>query len=92
MSDTAAIPIVQMTRADLEQLLVAVVRRVVREELERACYVRSDGVRVLYAAEEAAPGYLAELQADYQAIQEGQTQLVDEEVVLHELRGLGVDT
>jgi hypothetical protein len=91
MSETATMPVSQMTRTDLEQLIATVVRRVVREELQNASYIRSDGVRVRYVSEEAAPDYLAELQADYQAIQDGQVQLVDEETVLRELRELGVD-
>jgi hypothetical protein len=91
MSNTTTTPISQMTRADLEHLIATVVRRVVREELQNASYLRSDGVRVKYVAEEAAPDYRAELQADYQALQAGQTQLVDEQTVLNELRELGVD-
>ena len=91
MSDTTAMPISQMTRTDLEQLIATVVRRVVREELQNASYIRSDGIRVRYVAEEATPDYLAELQADYQAIQNGQVELADEETVLRELRELGVD-
>jgi len=91
MSDTTAMPISQMTRTDLEQLIATVVRRVVREELQNASYVRRDGIRVRYVAEEATPDYLAELQADYQAIQNGQVELADEETMLQELRELGVD-
>jgi hypothetical protein len=65
MSDTTPIPIGQMTRTDLEQLIATVVRRVVREELQNASYIRSDGIQVRVVAEEASPDYLAELQADY---------------------------
>ena len=86
MNDTATSPISQMTWADMEQLLTTVVRRVVREELRLASYVRGDGVRVRYVAEDAAPDYQAELQADYQTIQSGQVPLVDEEAILDELR------
>ncbi len=91
MNDTTTLPVSQMTRADLEQLLTTVVRRVVREEMQRASYVRRDGIRVRYVEEEASPDYVAELHADYQALQAGQTTLVDEEAVLDELRELGVD-
>ena len=91
MSDTTAMPISQMTRTDLEQLIATVVRRVVREELQNASYIRSDGIRVRVVADEATPDYLAELQADYRAIQDGQVELADEETVLCELRELGVD-
>ncbi len=91
MSDTTAMLICQMTCTDLEQLIATVVRRVVREELQNASYIRSDGIRVRTVAEEATSDYLAELQADYRAIQDGQAELVDEETVLCELCELGVD-
>jgi hypothetical protein len=59
--------------------------------LQNAIYVRSDGVRVRCVAEEAAPDYLAELQSDYQALQNEQLPLVSQDAVLRDLQELGVD-
>jgi len=53
----------------------------------RDYYVDDHGVKVLYAADEAAPTYLAELRADYEAIQRGEVELVSSEDVVQELRG-----
>ena len=64
-------PIAQLTVSQLGALITAIVRRVVREEFRRDYYVDDHGVKVLYAADEAAPTYLAELRADYEAIQRG---------------------
>jgi len=50
-------PVAQLTASQLETLITAVVRRVVREELRRDYYVDERGVKVLYAAEEATPSY-----------------------------------
>ena len=49
------------------------------------------GVRVLYAAEEADPTYLAELQEDYKAIQRGEVELSSSEEVMQELGDLGLN-
>jgi len=84
-------PIAQLTTRQLEAMITAVVRRVVREELCRDYYVDAHGVKVLYAADEAAPPYLAELQEDYEAIQRDEVELSDSEEVLQELRDLGLD-
>ena len=81
-------PIAQLTARQLEALITTVVRRVVREELCRDYYVDEHGVKVLYAADKAAPSYLAELQEDYEAIQRDEVELSDSEKVVHELRGL----
>ncbi|MFQ6101788.1 MAG: hypothetical protein ACE5OS_11230 [Anaerolineae bacterium] len=83
-------PVVRLTASQLEALVAAVVRRVVREELHRDYYVDERGVKVLYAAEEAAPTYLAELQEDYEAIQKGEVELDSGEEVVQELRDLGL--
>ncbi|MBL7062692.1 MAG: hypothetical protein ISS49_00605 [Anaerolineae bacterium] len=64
-------PIAQLTVSQLGALITAIVRRVVREEFRRDYYVDDHDVKVLYAADEAAPTYLAELRADYEAIQRG---------------------
>ena len=84
-------PIAQLTTRQLEAMITAVVRRVVREELCRDYYVDERGVKVLYAADEAAPSYLAELQEDYEAIQRDEVELSDSEEVMQELRDLGLD-
>jgi tRNA A37 threonylcarbamoyladenosine dehydratase len=86
MSENVAIlpdqPVAQLTAQQLESLVAAVVRRVVREELRRDYYVDERGVKVLYAAEEAAPAYLAELQEDYKAIQSGKAAYHSAEEIL----------
>lgn len=76
-------PVAQLTASQLEALITAIVRRVVREELRRDYYVDEHGVKVLYAAEEAAPAYLAELQEDHEAIQE--VELISGDEVVQEL-------
>jgi len=95
MNESAAIfpdqRVAQLTIGQLEALITAIVRRVVREELHRDYYVDEHGVKVLYAAEEAVPTYLAELQADYEAIQRGEAELTSGEEVVQELRDLGLD-
>ena len=72
-------PVAQLTASQLETLITTVVRRVVREEL-RDYYVNEHGIKVLYAAEEAAPAYLTALQEDYEAIQKGEVELVSGEL------------
>ena len=57
----------------------------------RDYYVNEHGVKVLYAAEEADPTYLAELREDYEAIQRGEVELVSSEDVVQSLRDLGLD-
>jgi hypothetical protein len=84
-------PVAQLTARQLEALITSIVRRVVREELHRDYYVDEDGLKVLYAAEEIAPTYLAELQQDYDAIQSGETEPSSSEEVAQELRDLGLD-
>jgi hypothetical protein len=84
-------PVAQLTARQLESLVAAVVRRVVREELDRGYYVNEQGIKVLYAAEEAATAYLAELQEDYSAIQREEAELSSGEEVVRELRDLGLD-
>jgi tRNA A37 threonylcarbamoyladenosine dehydratase len=84
-------PVAQLTVSQLEMLVTAIVRRVVREELRPDYYVNEQGIKVLYAAEEAAPSYLAELREDYEAIQQGEVELSDSKEVVQELRDLGLD-
>jgi hypothetical protein len=83
--------VAQLTVDQLGALIASVVRRVVREELHRDYYVDEHGVKVLYAAEEAAPAYLAELQEDYEAIQGGEVELVSSDEMVQELGDLGLD-
>lgn len=84
-------PVAQLTASQLEALVTAVVRRVVREELCRDYYVDEHGIKVLYAAEKADPTYLAELQENYEAIRKGKVELDSGEEVVQELRDLGLD-
>ena len=84
-------PVVQLTASQLETLITTAVRRVMREELDRDYYVNEHGVKVLYAAEKAAPTYLAELREDYEAIQKGKVKLDSGKEVVQELRDLGLD-
>lgn len=84
-------PVAQLTASQLEALITTVVRRVVREELRCDYYVDEHGVKVLYAAEEAEPAYLAELREDGGAIQRGEMELSSSEEVMQELRDLGLD-
>ena len=84
-------PVAQLTASQLGALITAIVRRVVREELRRDYYVDEHGVKVLYAADEAAPIYLAELQEDHEAIQRDEVELSSSEEVVQELRDLGLD-
>ena len=94
MSENATVlpdqPVAQLTACQLEALITTVVQRVVCEELCRDYYVDEHGVKVLYAADEAAPSYLAELQQDYEAIQRDEVELSDSEEVVQELRGLRI--
>jgi len=83
--------VAQLSASQLEALITSVVRRVVREELCRDYYIDEHGVKVLYAAAEAAPTYLAELQEDHEAIQRGEVELSSGEEVVQELRDLGLD-
>ncbi len=84
-------PVIQLTVRELETLIATVVQRVVREELRRDYYVNENGTKVMYATEEIAPAYLAELQQDYQAIQKGEMKLTSGDQVIQELRDLGLD-
>jgi hypothetical protein len=94
MSENATVSpdqtVVQLTVCQLEALITAVVRRVVREELCRDYYVDEHGVKVLYAADQATPAYLAELQEDFEAIQRDEVELSSIEEVAQELRNLAM--
>ena len=84
-------PISDLTIGDLREIIAETVREVVREELSRDYYINEEGFKVLYEEENVDPEYLAQLNQDYEDIEAGKTELVSGEVVLEELRELGVD-
>jgi hypothetical protein len=84
-------PIGDLTVGDLREIIAETVREVVREEISRDYYVNDEGFKVLYEEENVDPEYLAQLDKDYEDIEAGKTELVSGEVVLEELRELGVD-
>ena len=84
-------PISDLTIGDLREIIAETVREVVREELSRDYYINEEGFKVLYEEENVDPEYLAQLNQDYEDIEAGKTELVSGEVVLEELRDLGVD-
>jgi hypothetical protein len=84
-------PIGDLTIGDLREMIAEAVRQVVREELSRDYYINEEGFKVLYEEENIDPEYLAQLNKDYQDIEAGKTELVSGEIVLEELRELGVD-
>jgi tRNA A37 threonylcarbamoyladenosine dehydratase len=84
-------PISDLTIGDLREIIAETVREVVREELSRDYYINEEGFKVLYEEENIDPEYLAQLNQDYEDIEAGKTELVGGEVVLEELRELGVD-
>ena len=84
-------PIGDLTVGDLQEMIARTVREVVREELSRDYYINEEGFKVLYEEENVDPEYLAQLNKDYEDIEAGKVELVSAEVVLEELRDLGVD-
>jgi len=84
-------PIGDLTVGDLQEMIAATVREVVREELSRDYYINEEGFKILYSEEDIDPEYLAQLSRDYEDIEAGKTELVNGETVLEELRELGVD-
>jgi tRNA A37 threonylcarbamoyladenosine dehydratase len=84
-------PIGDLTIGDLQKMIAETVREVVREELSRDYYTNEEGFKVLYEEEDIDPDYLAQLNKDYEDIEAGKAELVSGEVVLEELRELGVD-
>ncbi|MFB0537729.1 MAG: hypothetical protein ACETWR_22410 [Anaerolineae bacterium] len=84
-------PIGDLTVGDLREIIAETVREVVREEISRDYYVNDEGFKVLYEEEDVDPEYLAQLNKDYEDIEAGKTELVSGEVVLEELKELGVD-
>jgi hypothetical protein len=84
-------PIGDLTIGDLQKMIAETVREVVREELSRDYYINEEGFKVLYEEEDIDPDYLAQLNKDYEDIEAGKVELVSGEVVLEELRELGVD-
>ena len=84
-------PIGDLTIGDLREIIAETVREVIREEISRDYYINEEGFKVLYEEEDIDPEYLAQLNKDYEDIQAGKIELVNGEVVLDELRELGVD-
>lgn len=83
--------VADLTVGDLRDIIAETVREVVRAELIRDYYINEDGFKILYEEEDIDPEYLAQLNKDYADIEAGRTKLVSGEVVLEELRDLGVD-
>jgi hypothetical protein len=84
-------PIGDLTIGDLREMIAETVREVVRAELIRDYYIDEDGFKILYEEEDIDPEYLAQLNKDYEDLEAGKVELVRGEVVLEELRDLGVD-
>lgn len=84
-------PISDLTIGDLREMIAETVREVVRKELSQDYYVNEEGFKILYEEEDIDPEYLAQLNKGYADIEAGRTELVSGEVVLEELRDLGVD-
>lgn len=84
-------PLNMLTVGDLQMIVTEVVRKVVREEVERDYHVNEDGLKVFYEEEDIAPRYLAELQQHYEDIKSGKMKTVPGEIVLQELQDLGIE-
>jgi len=84
-------PIGDLTIGDFQKMIAETVRQVVREELSRDYYINEEGFKVLYEEEDIDPEYLAQLNKDYEDIEASKIELVSGEVMLEELRELGVD-
>jgi hypothetical protein len=84
-------PIDALTVGDLQTMITEIVRKVVREEISRDYYINENGIKVLYEEEDIAPEYLAQLNRDYRDVVSGEMELVSGEVVLKELKELGLN-
>jgi hypothetical protein len=84
-------PIDALTIGDLQVMITEIVRKVIREEISKDYYINEDGIKVLYEEEDIAPEYLAQLNRDYIDIKSGKMELVSGEIVLKELKELGLD-
>ncbi|MDE3089957.1 MAG: hypothetical protein KGJ80_11305 [Chloroflexota bacterium] len=82
--------VANLTVDDLQKMITEIVRQVMREESPRDYYVNADGFKVLYEEEAIAPEYLAELNAEVEAIEQGKLKTVSADQVRKELRKLGV--
>jgi len=83
-------PIGDLSVGDLRELIAETVREVVRKELRQDYYINEEGFKVLYEEEDVEPEYLAQLNKDYRDIEADKMDLVSGEVMLEELRELGV--
>lgn len=80
-----------MTIGDLQVMITEIVRKVVREEISKDYYINENGIKVLYEEEDIAPEYLAQLSRDYEDIESGDMDLIAGEMVLKELKELGLN-
>lgn len=84
-------PIDALTIGDLQVMIAEIVRKVVREEISKDYYINENGIKVLYEEEDIAPEYLAQLNRDYEDIESGDMELIAGEMVLKELKELGLN-
>jgi|GEM_PF-1806535 len=80
-----------LTIGDLLVMITEIVRKVVREEISKDYYINENGIKVLYEQEDIAPEYLAQLNRDYEDIESGDMELIAGEMVLEELKELGLN-
>ncbi|MEE8163667.1 MAG: hypothetical protein V3T92_06650 [Anaerolineae bacterium] len=80
-----------LTIGDLQVMITEIVRKVVREEISKDYYINENGIKVLYEEEDIAPEYLAQLNRDYEDIESGDMELIAGEMVLKELKELGLN-
>ncbi len=78
-------PLSALTVNDLK----AIIREIIREEMQREYYVNQDGIRILYQAEDIEPNYGRGLQADYNAYCRGRLDVVAGKTILAELQAKG---
>lgn len=84
-------PIDALTIGDLQVMITEIVRKVVREEISKDYYINENGIKVLCEEEDIAPEYLAQLNRDYKDIESGDMELIAGEMVLKELKELGLN-
>lgn len=80
-----------LTIGDLQVMITEIVRKVVREEISKGYYINENGIKVLYEQEDITPEYLAQLNRDYEDIESGDMELIAGEMVLEELKELGLN-
>jgi len=80
-----------LTIGDLQVMITEIVRKVVREEISKDYYINENGIKVLYEEEDIAPEYLDQLSRDYEDIESGDMDLIAGEMLLKELKELGLN-